>query len=342
MDILIKSFNRPFYLDRALSSIEKFVTGKTYVKVLDDGTPQRYLDKIQQKFPHVEIIKSSSYEEKTEAIERNLRNGTEINGFQIPVDLWFNAAKVASEYFIMTEDDVWFTEPVDLVVLEQQCREYEINLLKLGWLGNSQDDVHLEIGALSDEIDATIPRDLFLGNDKIMQAFFYNHFKFYSLLYKLGKVDNHTRQKYWALNSILMGLYKKEYWLGIWANMNEKVDEKRQLINASTYYRKNKHNPNFVARLRKEVMKTTFQSSATNSYHEYGYNFDVNYFNHLLNEAWYSEQLDSLQNFPNDFEMKYFEKFADENVDIREFRKWVAHFKQQYKNLGADVGQHTV
>ncbi len=337
MDILIKSFNRPFYLERALSSIEKFVTGKTCVKVLDDGTPQKYLDKIQSKFPEVIIIKSDSYIEKSEAIKRNLCDGTDINGFRIPVDLWIQAAKNASPYFIMTEDDVWFTEPVNLISLQQQCEQYGINLLKLGWLGNSQDDAYLKMDKLTENINTIIPQNLFLSNRIMMEAFFYNYYKFYTLLYKLGKVDNHTRQKYWALNSILMGLYKKEYWLEIWRKMNGKVDEKRQLINASTYYRKKKHNPNFVARLKKEVMKTTFQSSATNSYHEYGYNFDVNYFNHLLNEAWYSEQLDSLQNFPNDFEMKYFEKFADENVDIREFRKWVVHFRNQYEKLGANV-----
>ncbi len=337
MDILIKSFNRPFYLDRALSSIERFVTGKTCVKVLDDGTPQKYLDKIQSKFPEVIIIKSDSYIEKSEAIKRNLCDGTDINGFRIPVELWIDAAKGASEYFIMTEDDVWFTQPVDLTSLKQQCEQYGIHLLKLGWLGNHQDDPHLKMDKLTENINTIIPQNLFLSNRIMMEAFFYNYYKFYTLLYKLGKVDNQTRQKYWALNSIRKGLYKKEYWLEIWRDMNGKVDEKRQLINASTYYRKKKHNPNFVARLKKEVMKTTFQSSATNSYHEYGYNFDVDYFNHLLNEAWYSEQLDSLQNFPNDFEMKYFEKFADENIDITEFRKWVSHFRNQYEKLGENV-----
>ena len=68
--------------------------------------------------------------------------------------------------------------------------------------------------------------------------------------------------------------------------MDGKVDEKRQLINASVYYKKNQNNPNFVAKLKQESMKTTFQSSATKSYHEYGFDFDVNRFNHLINEAW--------------------------------------------------------
>jgi hypothetical protein len=37
VNIFIKSFNRPFYLDRCLQSIEIFVEGDFFVKVLDDG-----------------------------------------------------------------------------------------------------------------------------------------------------------------------------------------------------------------------------------------------------------------------------------------------------------------
>ena len=84
-------------------------------------------------------------------------------------------------------------------------------------------------------------------------------------------------------------------------------------------------------------MKTTFQSSATNSYHKYGYNFDVNLFNYFINEAWFKDDFDSLENFPNDFSLDYFEEFIHDNISIEEFRKWVAHFKNQYQNLGADV-----
>ena len=47
-DILIKSFNRAFYLDRCLKSIKTYIIGNYKVTILDDGTPQKYLDKIQE------------------------------------------------------------------------------------------------------------------------------------------------------------------------------------------------------------------------------------------------------------------------------------------------------
>lgn len=338
MDILIKSFNRPFYLDRCISSIYKFVSGNFNIIVLDDGTPEKYLDKIRSKYPDISIIKSDNYDQKSHAITENLKNGAEINGFQIPVSLWIEEAKKATDYFIMTEDDVWFIEKIDLNVLHHEAKKLQINLIKLGWLENMKDPVFSNNLSISKQLDAVQPKKLFLAKKKIMEAFFYNHYRFYSLLYKLKLVDNFTRNKYWILNSILMGLYKKEYWLEIWKGMDEKVDEKKQLINASVFYKKNRKNPNFISRLKNEAMKTTFQSSATNSYHQYGYDFDVNLFNHIINEAWLKGDFGALENFPKDFSLEYFEEFIKDKIDPAEFRKWVTHFKNQYQNLGADVG----
>lgn len=337
MDILIKSFNRPFYLDRCISSIYKFVSGDFTIKVLDDGTPEKYLTKIQVKYPDIIIIKSDNYQQKCQAIVHNLKKGTEINGFQIPTKLWKEVALSSSDYFIMTEDDVWFAENTNINKLVLEMKKSEIALLKLGWLGNFNDDKNLNISEISNQIERTIPKKLFLQNKKIMEAFFYNHFKFFTILYKIGKVNNETRRNFWALNSILMGLYKKEYWLEIWKDMDGKVDEKRQLINASVYYKRHQKNPNFIARLKNEAMKTTFQSSATNSYHKYGYNFDVNFFNYYINEAWLKGDFDALENFPKDFRLEYFEEFIKDKIELGEFRKWVTHFKNQYQNLGADV-----
>ena len=337
-DILIKSFNRPYYLDRCLYSVFRFVKGDFSVSVLDDGTPEKYLQKIREKYPEVNIFTSESYEKKTRAIAENLISGKEINGFEIPVKLWIEHAKNASEYFIMTEDDVWFTAEIHLDELVSDCKKSGINLLKLGWLGNFRDDQNIDIQEINSNLDAVIPKDLFLENEKIMEAFFYNRLKFFTILYRLGKVDNTTRRKYWTLNSILMGLYKKEYWLEIWKNMHGKVDEKRQLINASVYYRKYKNNKNFIARLKNEAMKTTFQSSATNSYHQYGNQFDVNLFNHQINEAWLKGDFDAVQNFPKDFSLDYFERFTDGRISRNEFRNWVENFKKHYTEIGCNVG----
>ena len=333
-DIFIKSFNRAFYLDRCIASINKYVSGDFRVKVLDDGTPEQYLDKIRKKYPNVEILLSDNYERKINAIKENLVTGKSVNGFEIPTRFWYDNVKNASNYVIVTEDDVWFTNAININELSNQAKTLDINLIKLGWLGNESERNDLIIDSISDNLESAQPKPLPYFPKKLMEAFFYNQYKFFTILYKLGQVDNLTQRKYWALNSILMGFFNKEYWLKIWEGMNGKVDEKRQLINASLFYKKNKNNPNFISKLKLEAMKTTFQSSATNSYHEYGFDFDVNRFNHLINEAWLKDEFDAMENFPKDFSLEYFKRFISDTINFSEFEKWANRFRKQYENMG--------
>ncbi len=337
VDIFIKSFNRPFYLDRCISSIEKFVTGDCRIKILDDGTPKKYLDKIKNLHPNVEILLSDNYPKKIKAIEENLTSGKPINGFEIPTKFWYDSIKKASDYVIVTEDDVWFTQPVNVDELSKEAKSLNINLIKLGWLGNEKDKNNLIIKSITKNLESAKPEKLILLPEKLMHAFFYNHYKFYTILYKLGQVDNYTQRKYWAINSILMGFFSKKYWLKIWEGMDGKVDEKRQLINASLFYKKHKNNPNFISKLKQEAMKTTFQSSATNSYHEYGFDFDVNRFNHLINEAWLKNEFDAMENFPRDFSSHYFKRFVEKAINYAEFEKWANQFRKQYANMGCQT-----
>lgn len=337
MDILIKSFNRPFYLDRCISSIYQNVSGNFKIRVLDDGTPKIYLDKIREKHPNVEIHLSENYAKKVKAIAENLESGKSINGFEIPTKFWYNNVKNASEYVIVTEDDVWLTRPINVDELQVQAKKFDINLLKLGWLGNENERKDLNLNSISDDIESAQPKDLLLLNKKLMTAFFHNQYKFFTILYKLKLVNHKTHLKYWSLNSILMGFYKRDYWLDIWKDMDGKVDEKKQLINASLFYRRNKINPNFISRLKTEAMKTTFQSSATNSYHEYGFDFDVNLFNYMINEAWLKGEFKAMENFPKDFSLDYFKSFVSDKISISEFEKWAQKFRNQYEEMGCNT-----
>ena len=62
MDLLIKSFNRPYYLDRCIQSIYLNIHDNNFnIIVLDDGTPKKYLDKLLEKFPSITILKSDLY-----------------------------------------------------------------------------------------------------------------------------------------------------------------------------------------------------------------------------------------------------------------------------------------
>lgn len=331
--ILIKSFNRPYYLDRSLQSIKWFVKGNYKIIILDDGTPQKYLNKIKTRHPEAEIRLSAQHDFKVKLISENLENGREINGFQIPVSLWYKAVEEASNYVLVTEDDVWFTKNMDIDLMVSEMKNHAVNLLKIGQLRKTGNDQN----RISENIFSETPEKLMTFPPMLMDWFMYNKFKFFSILYRLGLVDNQTKREYWKLNSILMGLWQKEYWLWVWKDAENKVDENLQLRNAALWYRKNKLNKNMIGQTSVNHLKTTFQSSATNSYHKYGVDFDVNYFNFLINEAWYNNEFDSFQNFPNDFSLEYFDSFLDDNINKDEFHQWVEKFKNQYRKTGVET-----
>ena len=118
--------------------------------------------------------------------------------------------------------------------------------MKLGWLGNVKDDQFLSIKDLDDDLTRIYPQNLFTSKDFVMDLFMFNKFKFFTILYKFKLVDNSTKRKYWALNSILMGIYKKDYWLYMWKDSKNELNEKIQLRNAAVYFHKNKKNKKTV------------------------------------------------------------------------------------------------
>ncbi|HLV23533.1 MAG TPA: glycosyltransferase [Moheibacter sp.] len=332
VSILIKSFNRPHYLDRCLKSIEKHVSGKFEVKIIDDGTPQKYLELIEEKHPNVQIIHTKKYKEKSQQIQ----NKQEISKV-IPSRDWYEVAKKSTEYILVIEDDVWFVAPIELDEIAREMDRYNVNLLKLGWNGMQLENENFT------QISQNLNKrkiNLFTLNPILMDWLFANKFKFYSILKKLKLISENEFYKYYLFISISSGIHKREYWLKTWENLNESVNEKQQIRNAISYYVKHK-SAHFITYFKEEIIKTTFKSSATNSFHLYPVDFDVHEFNFILNEAWLEGKFDSMQNYPKDFSDDYIESFLDKEktnkAKFENWKKWSDCFKDQYRNLGAKV-----
>lgn len=325
--ILIKSFNRSYYLDRCLQSIEMHVKGNYEIVVIDDGTPQKYLKKIQQKYTEIQILYTEKYEEKSTQLsaQKTLTHS-------IPSKDWYDAVKKSANYVLIIEDDVWFTSTINLDDAQKEMVENEVYLLKLGWNGIENNFAQKKISNLLNVEKFKI----FTLNNQLINYLFANKFKTYSILKNTGLIDKNEFLKYYHFISISSGIHKKEYWLETWKDIGDKINEKQQIKNAIAYFKKHRTN-NFISKFNQEIIKTTFKSSATNSGHNYGIHLDIHHVNYLLNEAWLNGKFESMQNFPKDFTLNYFELFFDEKIDKNEFRKWVEKFKQQYRNLGAQV-----
>lgn len=338
MDIIIKSFNRPYYLDRCIQSIKKYVLNSDYrVVILDDGTSQKYLDKLIDKYSDIIILKSSLYNEKVNAIEGDFEN---INQ-KVPIDLWVNAAKNASDYFILLEDDIWFTASIDLNNLEIFLRNEQVQMLKLFWLGNSK--------LISDDI---IKKETFFSTYKpklytINPLFYKLIFKYYRFkIRKIAtffKVYNKTRAlNYYAIYSVAGVVFDRNYFLSLWKKHNNTIDEGLQLYNAVNFLKKNKNKNISFAKTNEEIVKTGFLSSATNQHKNYeNVTIDMFLFNKIVNEAWFNDDFDAMENFPNDLNMEKIEGILNEKNQIlaknEEWQKWVVQFKQQYTSLGCII-----
>lgn len=338
MDILIKSYNRPYYLDRCLFSINKHVTiGNGRILILDDGTPQIYLDKIEEKYPNVIIKKSEFYEEKV----RFTTEGERPKKYNIPINLWVDSAKNASENFILIEDDTWFIDTINLDEVDAEITQNNVALTKLYWIGNkrinqNKKEIFLKnIVLLTPKLFTTIPAIYYFVFYK------FDCFKIRKAL-RFFKINSDERQlAYRTIYAVAGMIFNKNYFTKLWDNHNNSIDEGLQIYNAVKVFIKQKENMQF-ARYEHEILRTGFMSSATNQEkEEYVGNVDMFVFNKLMNEAWFHNQLDVLSSLPNDIEAQEIITILDANpkkmILSKNWMNWVGNFKSFYIRMGCKI-----
>lgn len=330
MDILIKSFNRPYYLDRCLFSIQKHAKNAfRRIVVLDDGTPQKYLDKIQEKYPHVEIDKSDLYDKKSS-------NLTESYNGEIPINFWVELAKKSSDYFLLLEDDFWFTEDLDLEALEKVITKDDLVFLKLFWLGNSKLTSKNVIESRA--FYNIIRPKLYTWNPFLYKKIFKTYgFRFNDLMKFLGFYSIKKNLAYYHIYSVAGCVFKKDYFISLWNNNIGKVDEGLQIQNALEYLKSNDKSK--IAHSKKEYFQTGFSSAATITHKYYeGVSLDMFEVNKYLNEAWFNNIFDVTSSLPKDIletEITQILNNADVTGNLTsEWKKWKEKFKNQYKRLG--------
>lgn len=334
MDIIIKSFNRPYCLDRCLQSIYKFVIESDFtITIVDDGTPQRYLDKIQLKFPDVNILKSNYYQKKAAFVDGK----SDVITTAIPIDFWIESIGKSSDYFLLLEDDIWFSAPFNLSEALELMTIENIQMLKLFWLSNS--NLIANKNLKTNAIFTFSPYNLYTTN----KYFYYCIFKFYRFkvrkILKFFKIYSLKKElQYYSIYSVAGAIFKKDYFLNLWKNHNSTIDEGLQIKNALCYLKKNPAVKNF-GNSNIEVLKTSFLSSAYNGLSNNEFNMFA--FNKIVNKAWLDNNFNVMQNFPNDFSVEQIEALLDKEksplVTIKAWENWVLQFKNQYLSFGCQI-----
>ena len=133
MNIYIKTFNRPFYLNRCIRTIKFNVNNYDAIIVLDDGTLTKYKQKIKHLHPDVTIVCSNADDEKYQLLKQ-LKFELIRKRYIEPAAFWIQViSQEANEYFLLLEDDTWFVDMVDVSDLEENLRKNHWIFLKLWW-----------------------------------------------------------------------------------------------------------------------------------------------------------------------------------------------------------------
>ncbi len=334
MNIFIKSFNRPYYLERCLTSVYTHVQGFNEIYVLDDGTDPKYLDKIQNIFPEVKIRISPSHPRKVTNITNFIFGGIPIPKSELPLSFWLQEIESNSKnYFLLLEDDMWFTADVNLAEVGVMMKEYKICIHKLFHFNNPK----LNNGkktAIKENVKLVEP-SLFTKNERLFKMIFADDiFKIKAIFYKLG-IDYIEKEKvkYYTIYNVAGTVFSLDYYRYLWQGVSVIVNEDIQLIRSLEYF--NKYKPKYSYE-NVDVVKTSFSSSATNMFLDIDFNvYDYNY---LLNEAWMQDQFDSASGLPDDIEKSVIKDILkNSKIKIEEWEKWRQRFKQQYQDVGHQV-----
>lgn len=332
MEILIKSFNRPYYLDRCLFSIVENVSGFSKIIVLDDGTPEKYLSKIKEKYPQIEIIQSELAQKKQIQIENQQKIESEI-----PIKLWTKAASNSTDYFILLEDDMWVVQPISFENYSNDLKANSVEMVKLFWLNNP---------VLVTKNTSEVNNDLEIYQPEIsIQAPFWYNFVFHTKIPKLkgflklfGVFSKEKELHYYQLYNVAGAVFSKRYFSALWQTNEREVAEKNQIINALKFFVKNTNSK--VGKTKMEVVKTGFITSALQK--DFVSNFNIEKANSVLNELWLNDTVEVISDLNSDIDITTVKNEIISITDARFYENWllwIQNFKQIYLDFGCNINE---
>lgn len=331
MDIYIKSFNRAYLLHRTIASIYHYLNGfNGRIVVLDDGTPQRYLDKITELFPNIEIVKSPYYVQKSNDISLN-----KVPEKVIPANFWRDEVLKGSEYFILLEDDMWFNQPINYTDFTKEVYDLKTDMIKFMWMKNSK-LISNNIIQKTTYFNIVQPKVL-TKNLVLFDAIFRtNKFKLGSLVMRLF---NHKLEllKYYQLYMVAGGVFSKRYYETCWKSDQNCVDE----LNQISQLLEGKYDNN-IGNFKFEILQTTLKTASTLISKEHlGITVDIFKINEILNEQWLNRNTYKIDDFNSDIPTDWIKncilKLETDTNLYSNWEIWYEAFCLSHKKIGSEA-----
>ena len=311
--------------------------GDLSIKVLDDGTDPKYLDKIKQIHPRVEIFRSREADMKSKAIRAHLTKDCAYKIISLPVNFWQTQIGNGSGIFLLLEEDAWLTDSVDAGHTSAMMNNHGIVTVKLFW-GNCEKLVSGKFSTISNELETITPR-LPTENTLVVGPLITNRWKLRSLLTKLAILKEDFLLPYYTLYTVSSAFFSKQYWQYLFQDGSAKLNEGDQLFRALMY--KQRHAESGFAKTTTERVKTTYKTSSLNTFKS---SFDMLRLNFRLSELWYKDQLLVDENLPSDFSTEYIRTslgWSADHPDYLQWLKWITDFKSGYQRLGIETGDNS-
>jgi hypothetical protein len=291
MNVYIKSFNRPFYLDRCIRSVMFNVKGIDRIIVLDDGTLSKYKQKLMKLYPDIEI-RSSGADDMKMAYLREERFNDIQRHYPIASNFWVAELSLESDdYFFLLEDDSWVCQRLDLPLIRRALQENNGVIYKCWW-GNSKHNIYRSLRSSSGN-----SVDFFrFHNEKLTDAY-----------------------SAWI---VAFAVFRKDYWLNNFSGINRMADEYTQLINAQNFILKYPQ-VKFMKSARRSVYQGwVVPGRSTPEYYDMGLRQHL--FMDVLNEAWINGKLNVEEGYPFDFSDDYILSIFKQSLASKFIDAWRA------------------
>jgi hypothetical protein len=268
LNVYIKSFARPFYLDRCIRSVKFNINKYDKIVILDDGSQSVHLERIRQLHPDVEIRSSGADDGKFELLRQGRFDEIAHRYPSAPAFWVREIAADDKEYCLVMEDDAWIVRRLDLPALVHELKHQEALICKLWW--GSQ--AHKIIAKSSCPTGPVIE------------------------YYEADCADFENARSIWI---VAFAIFRRDYWLRCVSRAKRLGDERSQVIAACEFAQSSSS-----ARFAKSQKRAVYQgwiipARSTSEYYDKG--LIQHAYMDVLNDAWFAGEIDVTEGYPFDF-----------------------------------------
>ena len=313
MNIYIKTFNRPFYLDRCIASLKAYAHGRGEIRVMDDGTLRRYQARLKERHPGVVFLHSNADDDKF-ALLKQQRFEEIRQRHDDPAAFWVRTARAEPDsHFMVMEDDTWLVEDLDLAAIGAVLKHTDAAMLRLHWhmLTTGRERIYHR-----EPLGTDLTLDFFMPEFRIDR--------------EKKSIDVFDLFMIWQSS---MAIYRRDFYVHCQDKVDHYMNEHWQVKRAAELYMSApKDNRPRFAKTNRAVVHQGWIVPARSEPTYYREGLVQHVFMECLNEAWYEGRLDPSQSLPLDFSEAYIVELLRHALDeahVSAWLKWRGEYVKQ-------------